>query len=357
MALRVNLALMLCGGKAKRLRPYSHILPKSSLPFLNLPLLAYPWFYLESLRVSNFLLNSHLFPLQLESTVQFLLKPNQTAEFFFEEEPLGAIGTLQRLKDKLKRAPYFFLINGDSLFLPSVNLKSFEEEFFKSESDALFFASPYKNSGRALFFDSKSFLTRVEKPKESEKQLGASFTGLALFRSEILDSLPFQGEDLFKDFILPLLAQYKIKVFVDKEAVLLEAGSKASYLQSTEFCLRQLFYEELSSKETLKNYKKIRNSRSFIYRQVLEDCFKSFDPSNQRVGFDKQEFHRWGSPALIPSSLKGSEFLSIKGFAVLGPHVHLFGSSLLEESVLDSHLFFRGDLSNDLLVRPSNLYK
>ena len=369
-------AVVLCAGKATRLRPYSYILPKSSLPFLNLPLLAYPWFYLENLKVSRFLLNSHLFPLQLKQTVNFLSKDQQSVEVFFEEEPLGAIGTLLRLKNKLKAEPYFALINGDSLFFPSdkQTLQDFKKDFFKSQCDVLFFVTPYEKNpiGRALFADSQLFLKKVESLKKFEKLKNSkvtdstpyAFTGLALFKSSVLDSIvkpssesrharesghPFHQKDFFQDFILPLIHQYKIKLFVDKATVLLEAGSKSSYLQSTEFCLKQLFCKKWDSSS-----KREKNTKP-SYKQILQDCFQHFDPRNQRIGFDKQALDRWGSPALIPSSVKGTKHLKIKGFAVLGPHTQLFGPSLLEKSVLDSHTHFRGSLSNELLLSSKPL--
>ena len=426
----ISQAVLLCAGKAKRLRPYSHIVPKSSLPFLNLPLLAYSWFHLEALGGSRFLLNSHLFPLQLEKSAQFLSKTSQKVECFFEPEPLGVIGTLLRLREKLKSKPYFALINGDSLFFPSdmQQIQAFKQEFLKSQCDGLFFVTPYKQNpiGRALYADSQQFLKKVEKPKnpealknpeelknpkeaknseelknpkktESLKALKNSeetdltpyaFTGLALFKSSLLDSLPASAPrharphrhsresgnpfhflpkmDFFQDFILRIANKVdkpKIKVFVDKSALLLEAGNKNSYLKSTEFCLNQLFHKEQfdkkkskrnlpSSKETINPTKESLNPKSLhpSCQKILKEIFTRFDPKNQTVGFDKQNLDRWGYPALIPLSVKGIKNLKIKDFAILAPKTQLFGPSQLEKSVIATPTPFKGDISNELLI-------
>ena len=95
-------ALILCGGKATRLRPYSYSHSKAELPFLNLPMLVYPWKLAEDLKNNSFLLNSHLFPEEFKKTVGELCRKDQKTEVFFEKEPLSSTGTLYHLKKELK---------------------------------------------------------------------------------------------------------------------------------------------------------------------------------------------------------------------------------------------------------------
>ena len=137
-------ALILCGGRARRLRPYSYGLPKAGMPFLNLPLLSLGWFYLEQLGVPRFFFNSHLFPEKLKKTVKFLSQTQQETGIFFESEPLGGAGTLYKLKRPLQKEKVFFYLNGDSLFFPSsgAQFAFFRKDFFKSKADASFFVSP-----------------------------------------------------------------------------------------------------------------------------------------------------------------------------------------------------------------------
>ena len=351
----VKQALILCGGKAKRLRPYSYSLPKASFPFLNLPLLSFSWFYLEQMKVSHFLLNSHLFPEKLKNTVRFLSQTHQETNFFFEEEPLGSAGTLRELKKDLQKTEDFVYINGDSLFFPSCkkDINSFEEVFFSFGLDALFFVIPYKDqkSKRALWCDKDLNLKFVGSkedlaPNKWNQLAPFTWAGLALFKSSLLDSLKDKAFDLFQDFISPLLKTKKVKVYVDSSAVLLEAGDKASYLQSTKFCLDCLFQEG----EVFKKSDKMKRT---AVKSLLESCFCRFDFSDEKVGLKngKTLSQKLGYPLLLPKSVRGLDFLKLQGSAVIGSEVCFFGPALLEDCVLDSKIAFKGPLKKDLLLK------
>ena len=82
-------ALILCAGKSRRLEPYSQAVPKVCMPFLNLPLLSFSWFYLEQMGVSRFLLNTHLFPEQVEKAVRFLSQARQEKDCFLNPNLLA----------------------------------------------------------------------------------------------------------------------------------------------------------------------------------------------------------------------------------------------------------------------------
>ena len=364
-------ALILCGGKAKRLRPYSHILPKASLPFLNLPLLSLSWFYLEQLKASRFLLNSHLFPDKLENTVDFLSQSHQTTALFFEEEPLGAVGALRKLQKELKQTKEFVYINGDSLFFPSQikHIVSFERVFVDSNSEALFFATPYKktDSNRALWCD-RDFNLKFIGFKESlasHKLDGLtpfSWLGMALFKSDLLDHLPTEAFDLFQDFINPLLKEHKIKIYSDPLSVFLEAGEKKSYLTALEFCLNCLFQSEKLSGDLDFDRKEKGAVKQAIespdeaqiktVKEILESCFKRFDPKDDKVGLQNGKI--WGQelnyPVLLPKSVCGLHFLKLQGPAVVGSEARFVSNTVLDRCVLDSQIAFKGYLREDILI-------
>ena len=366
-------ALILCAGQASRLRPYSYSLSKAQLNFLNLPLLSYPWMIAEELKASRFLLSSHLFPCELKKTVSFLSHKDQETEVFFEKEPLGSVGTLRSLKKQLQRSPYFIYINGDALLFPSVKdkISEFETEFLSSDLSALFFAAPFKQEllkKRALYCDSKNNLKRIAFPEKlsqdsknkdetacslalssvnkapalkNKDETAYSFTGLALFKSSLLNCIKSEDQDLFQDFITPLFGRERIKVFIDEGAFLLEAGDKKSYLESTELCLKNLFPSQDSFK----------GKRAFI-KERLEKCFSRFDPQDDKVGLKRSQLEASKRKAflLAPSSVKGLPFLKLKGFSVLGSQVSFFGDTLLENSVLGSDTAVKGAIKDELII-------
>ena len=369
----IKQALILCAGQATRLRPYSYSLSKAQLNFLNLPLLSYPWMIAEELKANRFLLNSHLFPCELKKTVRFLSHKDQNTEVFFEKEPLGSVGTLRSLKKQLKRSSYFIYINGDALLFPSVKdkISEFEKEFLHSDLSALFFVAPFKQeffNKRALYCDSKNNLKRIAFPEKlsldlknrdetaysfppahvdkapvlkNKDETAYSFTGLAFFKSSLLNYIKSEDQDLFQDFITPLLGRERIKVFIDEGAFLFEAGDKKSYLESTELCLKNLF----------PNQDSFKGKRAFI-KERLEKCFSRFDPQDDQVGLKRSQIETSKRKAflLAPSSVKGLHFLKLKGFSVLGSQVKFYDNTLLENSVLSSDTAVKGAIKDELII-------
>ena len=338
-------ALILCGGKARRLSPYSYGLPKASMPFLNLPLLSLGWFYLEQLGVSRFLLNSHLFPEKLKRTVNFLSQAQQKTEIFFESEPLGGAGTLYKLKKFLQKEEIFFYLNGDSLFFPSSKdqFSLFEKDFFQSKADGSFFALPIQlqDSDKGFLWCDKDLNLRFvgkkdQLSKEFKGLLPFHFSGLALFKSALLENLDSSSFHLFEDFIKPAFKRGNFKVFLDREARILEGGEKSAYLESIKFCLNALF----------------RESNGEIKKLLLE-YFSRFDPEDKLIGFKNGRTwsKKMGFPLLAPASVRGLGNLSLKGPAVLGPGVHLFGKSRLKDSILGSDISWRGELNNRIVLK------
>ena len=354
-------ALILCAGQAKRLRPLSHILPKASAPFLNLPLLAPSWLYLELMGVRRFVLNACLFPEKIKEAVSFLSGPGQSAFVSIEKQPLGAVGTLRHLKARLKKEESFFYINGDSLFFPSQpnRLKHFKEEFIRQKADVLFFSSPAStaqakrppSSKKApprstappsfLWADKSLRLQYAGPPKARALLKPFYFSGLALFKSSLLDELPQTGGHLFLDLINPLARKKRFMLFEDK-AFCFEAGDPLGLIQAQAFGLKSLFDppDKLSQ-------------RALQARQILQKLFERFDPQDQTVGLKNGRL--WskklgGQPLLAPANVKGLELLKLKGPSAIGPQAQLFGESLLDQAILGAGVSWRGPLAENIIL-------
>ena len=332
-------ALLLCGGQAKRLRPYSHILPKACLPFLNLPLLSLPFFYLEKLGVSEFFFNTYLFPEKLKKTARSLSLNTQTLHFLDEDDLYGGAGTLFSHKSKLNKE-YFFYINGDSLFFPSSleKLTQFEEQFLKEDLDGLFYCAPFQKNKEekkrgGLFFNKEGELKEIG--YESSRFHPSYFSGLAIFKTSLLSILKKEKGHLFNDFIIPLLNKKKFKVFYDEKAQILEAGEIPSYLMATDICMKSLFKKE----EPMSS--------------ILREIFVRFDKEDKRVGFKRGEklFKKQGLPILASESVSGLELVKGEDFLVLGEHTQILEKSKISRSILSSHIKFQGDLKEEILLK------
>ncbi len=355
-------AFVLCSGLGKRLRPFTYSLPKASMPFLNLPLLSYGWFYLEQMGVSQFVLNSYLFPERLKEDVEFLKSPSQTTDLVLEEKLLDSGGGFYEVRDHFKNENEIFYLNGDSLFFPSdLNLlKQFKEDFIQNSFESSFFgvAEKTKNfeADKGYLWVDKDFILRgigsenemlskgfsLKRTKDVvQKELRpVQFSGLALFKPLFLKSLAKDKSHIFWDVMQPHLSKGKYKVFVDEQGVLLEGGDEQSYLQASELCLKSLFLD--SSQTEIKS--------------ILEKVFSRFDPEDKKVGlqFGKSLSQKLGVPLLAPSDLRGQEHLTVEGFAVLGSQVSIIGKSFLKRSVLGNSISWRGDVTNKILIQSSH---
>ena len=346
-------ALILCAGLGQRLRPLTHSRPKTLVPFLNLPLLCYNWFLLEEMGVSSFLLNSHLFPKILKKLTEEIKKPQQKIRIFHENPSLGAAGTLQRLKTPLQKEKNFLYLNGDSLLFPSKkeHLKNFLQEGekdtlpkIKPPPMALFYTAPLKEKelqrGGALWVDENNTVRAIggKEIKEKGGRLRPlKFSGLALFNQGIFKYLKKHSSHIFEDVIIPLLLKEQFKVFIDEKALIFEGGEIPSYLSATEKALRALFSKENSF---LKNH--------------LKEVFFRFDPEDRFIGLKRgRRLHsRLKMPLLCPEDVKGLDFVSGEGFAVIGKGVQFSGKSFLKNSVLGPSLNWRGSLKEKLLFAP-----
>ena len=193
----------------------------------------------------------------------------------------------------------------------------------------LFYTVPFQKKnwrGRALWMDEKNILRAIANQAEKKKLSSrwgplypSRFSGLAVFHKNIFKFLTPQSFHIFDDVLKSRLFEGCFKVFLDKEGLALEGGEFTSYLSGTEKVLRALF-----------------SKRDTFLKQYLEDVFFRFDPKDCFIGLKKgrKMEAQFQMRLLCPNSVKGLEFFSGKGFAVLGPNVCFSGKSFLKNTVL-----------------------
>ena len=353
-------AFLLCAGRGERLRPLTHGMPKTLVPFLNLPLLCYNWFHLEELEASHIFLNSHLFTKSLARLVKSIKKPYQQSRIFHENQLLGSAGSLHYLREYFQKDETFLYLNGDSLLFPSDRklLKSFVAEAGqlkmvsqrsrKKLLTGLFYTTPFKDKecfpGRALWADKGNILRAICSKKDAKRlQLKwgelrpLQFSGLAFFTRDIFNHIKPHSFHIFDDVVIPLLTSGKFGVFIDERGTVLEGGELSSYLFNTEKALKALFSRKSSS-----------------LKQCLENVFFRFDPKDRFIGLKRGRKlqTRFKIPILCPNSVKGVDYFSGQGFAVFGSNVRFSGKSFLKNTVLGPDITWRGSLKEKLLCLP-----
>jgi glucose-1-phosphate thymidylyltransferase len=180
-------ALILCGGKATRLRPLTHTSAKQLLPVANKPILFYA---IEAIRAAGI----HDIGIIVGDTrAEVMAAVGDGAAwgcritFIHQHEPLGLAHAVSVARDFLADEPFIMYL-GDNLIEGGV--AGFVEEFEREKPAAEILLKPVKNPqdfGVAELAPDGAIRRLVEKPPHPESDL--ALVGVYLFTSEIHTSI------------------------------------------------------------------------------------------------------------------------------------------------------------------------
>ena len=126
----IKRAVIFAGGKGKRLRPYTYVVPKPLMPIGKKPILELIIRQLAKIGINHITIsifnNSELFQ-SIFSKKSF---PNVKIDFLVEKKPMGTIGGLKLIKKLPKE---FLAMNGD--LITDLNFKDFYKFHKKNKSD------------------------------------------------------------------------------------------------------------------------------------------------------------------------------------------------------------------------------
>ena len=126
----IKRAVIFAGGKGKRLRPYTYVVPKPLMPIGKKPILELIIRQLAKIGINHITIsifnNSELFQ-SIFSKKSF---PNVKIDFLDEKKPMGTIGGLKLIKKLPKE---FLAMNGD--LITDLNFKDFYKFHKKNKSD------------------------------------------------------------------------------------------------------------------------------------------------------------------------------------------------------------------------------
>ncbi len=111
--------MLLAAGEGARLRPYTLHRPKPAIPFLNIPLAAYPLAFLEDLKINRLVVNTFYLPTKI---VDLFVQMNHGARrLYFSHEVdqmLGSGGGLGAAREYFKANDNLIMMNADEVILP-----------------------------------------------------------------------------------------------------------------------------------------------------------------------------------------------------------------------------------------------
>ena len=237
-------AFVLTAGLGKRLLPITDVIPKPALPLLNIPIVYYALNPLLKAGVNHFVCNLHHLPDIMSKTIHRL--KDKASIHFIEERPhlLGSAGGIYNTKKYFQEEEHFFIVNGDTVFLPENShfLKQVYEYHKKNNALATLVLTPHKHLSQysSVWFDQETNkVIDFGHRKPNEFVLGAHFTGYYLFSNRIFKYLQHAKPDIhiFKDILLNLIKKGENVFCFHEKGHWFEAGNKTDFLKTTKTLL------------------------------------------------------------------------------------------------------------------------
>ena len=255
-------ALLLCAGRGSRLHPYTRNCSKVCLPFLNIPIAAYPLKLLEDLGVSHLLVNTHHQAQQVKSMIKrlssyppqnyldsakagpalpaslsALQKPriqNIIPSFFYEPHLLEGLGTLRKNLSFFQKEEDIIYLNGDSVFLCEDFFPQMYLQHKKKQALMTFLCSPFQKEASCLLADAKGRIV----PKGGSTHQACFFAGFVLIHQQCFSLLKKSDDHLFRDFVHR--HSQRCFIYMQKDLKFFELGSLSSYMKALQVCVKYL---------------------------------------------------------------------------------------------------------------------
>lgn len=117
-------AIILAGGRGKRLRPVTDYIPKPLVPIKNIPIIEWQLKYLKKFGVDEVIICTGYKQEMVESYLD-VKKTGIKIRYSVEKNPLGTGGAIKKAGKMIKEKS-FFVINGDTI--TNIDLKKLSEK-------------------------------------------------------------------------------------------------------------------------------------------------------------------------------------------------------------------------------------
>jgi len=196
---KINTAVMLVGGEALRLRPFTNNTPKALIEICGKPILDWALNWLKKYDIQNVVLGVAY---KKEKIIEYVKKKDFGLNVTFSEHTVeGGTGEGFRLAvQRYVNASNFIAMNGDEL--TNLNLKKLMEFHLETKPVATIAISPLKSPYGIVDLYDDSIIGFREKPILNDKFVS---TGIYVFHHKIKQYLPEKGS--IESITFPILAQ------------------------------------------------------------------------------------------------------------------------------------------------------
>ena len=183
-------AIILAGGRGKRLRPVTDYVPKPLVPINNIPIIEWQIKYLKKFGVNEVIICTGYKQEMIENYLS-MKKTGMRIKFSVEKSPLGTGGAIKKA-GKMIQDTSFFVINGD--IITDIDLKK-----LSAKQNSI--ASVELRTKFGILETDEDKITRFKEKKEiPDLWMNA---GIYHLQKDILQHLPTRGDiekTVFPDF-------------------------------------------------------------------------------------------------------------------------------------------------------------
>lgn len=307
-------ALILSAGLGERLRPLTLKRAKPAIDFLNIPMLAFPYHWLNTLGLSDIVFNTHYLPESIRHAAIHVVSPETRLHFSHEAEILGSGGGIWNARFDLMKERTFAVANGDGVVLsPDLDLfhKMREQHEFQ-QALATILVCPLEGVGDKIpgvWVSSDGAVMGFGKNSPGGGARCWHYASYMLFSDELWPLLPEGGSNILYDVLEPQIKKgARVRAFFAPELLWFETGNIPDYLKATREALQMI------------------RDKTPHGRCALEILNQQGRPYGLRSRLDQM--------TLIADSAEIDPSAKISGFAVIGENARVGSGSSLNDCVI-----------------------
>ncbi len=307
-------ALILSAGLGERLRPLTLKRAKPAIEFLNMPMMAFPYHWLDSVNLSDVVFNTHHLPDSIRVAAMHVVNPNTQLHFTHEDAILGSGGGIWNARFHLQWDATFAVANGDGvvIFEEPDTIERMLRFHQKQNALATMLVCPLEGVGTRIpgvWLDKYGEVGNFGKAPTKDYLECLHYASIMFVSERVWSYLPDGESNILYDVFQAAMAKGE-KVFgyrVDNMRWF-ETGSSADYLTASRACLEEL-------------------RQGTRYGESLRGMLDRFAP-NYHAKSDLKELR------LIDDSATLASGVTLRDFNVIGENAEVGAKTQLESCVV-----------------------